>query len=135
MCPVFAIHHRLRRVSLVVPEYANIVATEHGELIPSGGIKEPRPEMLLFLERFNLGGNEFLVNPSFSSILFDVGKFVDCDGVLFVQCCSMKLLRRGNRLLWSRIFNKCKPIDKSEEVGHHQALFRTLQTSPAHSWA
>jgi hypothetical protein len=45
--------------------------------------------MFFVLERFDLGRLVLLVNAPFAAIAIDIGEFVYCDCVPFIQSCAM----------------------------------------------
>jgi hypothetical protein len=109
---VFAIHDGFRRFSSVVPKDADVVATEHHELISRGWVEEPGSQMLLVGKWFNLRWDILFINSPFPAILLDIREFVDRQSVFLVKSGSVKLFRCSDSLFWGLIFDKCKTVNR-----------------------
>lgn len=106
LCPVSAIDNVLWVVALVVPVDTDLVAPVEGELVAGVGIGHPGAQVLLLLERLNLGGLVFLLNASLAAIPLDIHQLVDGQGVLLVKGNTMQLLDGSKGLFGGLVFNK-----------------------------
>jgi hypothetical protein len=106
LCPVLAVHNNLRRLLLVVPEDANLLATVHGDLVTAVGLTQPPAQMLGLLKGRNLRCVVLLVDASLLAVTVNVGQLVDGHGVLLVEGGSVELLDGGDGL------GGCAVLDK-----------------------
>jgi hypothetical protein len=106
LCPVSAIDDVLWWVGLVVPEHADLVVPVEGELITSVGISHPRAQVLLLLERLELGSVVFLLDASLTTIALNIHQLVHSQGVLLIERNTVQLLDGGEGLFGGLVFNK-----------------------------
>lgn len=62
--------------------------------------------MFFVLEWFNRWLLVFIIDATFSSIPIDIGKLIDCEGMLLVKGSAMKLSCCGGGLFWSIVLDE-----------------------------
>lgn len=110
LCPVCAVDDVLWRVRLVVPEHTDLIVAVKGELITGAAISHPRAQVLLLLERLNLGLDVFILNATFTTIALDIHQLVHGKGVLLVEGDTVQLLDGGDGLFGSLVLNESESI-------------------------
>lgn len=110
--PVGAVDNVLWRISLVVPENANLVVSEHNELVASASswVGQPGAEMLLLGEWLDSWWGELLWDSSLAAVTLNIGELVNAHGVLLIDSSAVEDLDGLGSLSWSSI------LDESESV-------------------
>lgn len=62
--------------------------------------------MFFLCEVVDMRGLVFVIDTPFSTVPFDICKFVDSEGVSFVNSSTMELFSSCNSLLWRLIFDE-----------------------------
>lgn len=110
--PVGAVNNVLWRISLVVPENANLVVSEHNKLVASASswVGQPGAEVLLLREWLHSWWGKFLWDSSLAAVTLNVGELVNAHGVLLIDSSAVEDLDGLGGLSWSSI------LDESESV-------------------
>jgi hypothetical protein len=109
---VSAVDNRVRLIVSLVPENANAVAAVHDKLVAAVVVTQPPAQVLLLLERLNLGGRVVLVDAALATEALDIGKLVDGHGVLLVQRGAVQGLDSGLSLCGRLV------LDEGVTLGH-----------------
>lgn len=110
--PVSTVDNRFGLLVSLVPENADAVTTVHDELVTTVVVTQPPAQVLLLLERFNLGGRVVLVDAALATKALNVGQLVDSHGVLLVQRGAVQGLDGGLGLCGRLV------LDKGVALGH-----------------
>lgn len=108
--PVGTVDHILWGVALVVPEHPDLVAPEEGELVTSTGVRQPRAQMLLLLERFDMRWFVLFIDTSLTAIAIDIHQFVNGKGVLLIQRNIVEVFDGGDGLLGGLVLDESKTV-------------------------
>ena len=112
LCPVGTVDHILWGVGLVVPEHAHLVIPVERKLITGVGISHPRAQVLLLLERLDMGRLVILLNAALATIALDIHQLVHGEGVLLVQGNAVQLLDGGDGLFGGLVLDEGESIDR-----------------------
>lgn len=130
--PAGPIDNILRCVLVVIPEHTDAIAAVHDELVPAAtaGVGHERPQMLLLLERLDLGRRVLVVNLALPAIVVDIGKLVDAQGVPLVESDQVKLSHSSGGLGFCRILDEGEASTWTLE----HSRFQTWTLGPHTSW-